>query len=547
MYTFASNSNSQSCLDRIYTRLDLAKSLYDWDTATTSIPSDHKLILVCFTPPKTPYVGHGRWTWPLRLLSNNDLTKQIAALGIELQTALDDPTAPTGSNAQQKWNQFKIDITDLAKRTARVQLAKLDNHINTLKKDIACATQDLLTDQQEATRSNIITLENELKHIQRKRYKNMHARTQAQWHDRGEKISKYWTAVNTPRRPRNIIYSLRDPNTNTLTKKSSKMAEIARNYHDELQQTNHPVHDDPLCEAARMSVLSEIPPAQTLNDQHSPLPSLITEDQITQALCVSKNGTTTGLNGIPYELWKSLNTLHVTNSKLQKPTFDIIKCLRLIYNEIQTEGTDPTSQFAVGWMCPIYKKKDQTKIENYRPIALLNTDYKLMTKVLATQLALHACNLLDPDQMEFVPTRSIFNPIRLAETMCAYADFMEENSAIIALDQEKAYDKIDHEYLIDMLKTFCLPDLFVNTIKSIYLHTSTSVAINGVLSKPYQVTRGVQQGDPLSCLLFNLAIEPLAAAIRNSPELTGFTIPRNNYECSSKPICRRHHSLLIGV
>lgn len=105
-------------------------------------------------------------------------------------------------------------------------------------------------------------------------------------------------------------------------------------------------------------------------------------------------------------------------------------------------------------MCPIYKKKDRTRIENYRPITLLNTDYKTMTKALASQLAKNICSLLHPDQTGFVPTRLIFDPIRLAETMCAYADYMEENGAIVALDQEKAYDKIDHKYLIRTLQTF---------------------------------------------------------------------------------------------
>jgi hypothetical protein len=164
-------------------------------------------------------------------------------------------------------------------------------------------------------------------------------------------------------------------------------------------------------------------------------------------------------------------------------------------------------------MCPIYKKKDRTKIENYRPITLLNTDYKIMTKALATQLATHACDLIHPDQSGFVPTRSIFDPIRLAETMSAYADYMEENGAVIALDQEKAYDKVDHHYLIETLRTFQLPDLFINTISALYEHAKTSIIINGVCSTPYLVTRGVRQGDPLSCLLFNLAIEPLATYI----------------------------------
>ena len=109
--------------------------------------------------------------------------------------------------------------------------------------------------------------------------------------------------------------------------------------------------------------------------------------------------------------------------------------------------------------------------------------------------------------------------------MCSYGDYMEENGAIVALDQEKAYDKIDHSYLLDTLRTFHLPDLFIDTVKALYDHARTKVAINGVMSDHYPVTRGVRQGDPLSCLLFNLAIEPLAASIRNSPDLEGFSIP----------------------
>ena len=51
------------------------------------------------------------------------------------------------------------------------------------------------------------------------------------------------------------------------------------------------------------------------------------------------------------------------------------------------------------------------------------------------------------------------------------------------------------------------------------------VAINGVFSTPFQVKRGVRQGDPLSCALFNIAIEPLACRIRNDPGIKGINIP----------------------
>ena len=212
-------------------------------------------------------------------------------------------------------------------------------------------------------------------------------------------------------------------------------------------------------------------------------------------------------------------------SKKKPPIFNIIKTLTIVFNNIQLHGVDPSTKFSMGWMCPIYKKKDHTRIENYHPITLLNTDYKTMTKALATQLAHHICELIHPDQSGFIPGQSIFDPIRLAKTMCDYADFMEEDGTIIALDQEKAYDKIDHKYLIATLNTFNLPQTFINTVSHLYEHAHTTIAINGILSSTYLISRGVRQGDPLSCLLFDLAIEPLACSLQNSQNLQGFTIP----------------------
>jgi hypothetical protein len=109
--------------------------------------------------------------------------------------------------------------------------------------------------------------------------------------------------------------------------------------------------------------------------------------------------------------------------------------------------------------------------------------------------------------------------------MIEYADITEENRVLIALDQEKAYDRIKHDYLLETLENFNLPPLFIKTVKALYTNAYTKVTINRVLSTSFKVTRGVQQGDLLSCLLFNIAIEPLACALRNSKKLTGYNIP----------------------
>jgi hypothetical protein len=197
----------------------------------------------------------------------------------------------------------------------------------------------------------------------------------------------------------------------------------------------------------------------------------------------------------------------------------------MVFTDIRTHSVDKRMSFVEGWMCLIFKKKDKTDISNYRPITLLNTNYKLLAKTLTLQLVEPIHTLIHPDQVGFIPKRSIFNHIRLVSTIINYAEVMEEDSAIIALDQEKAYDKIKHDYLWEVLQTFNVPVEFIDIVKSLYENAHTSIAINGVLSKPFKVTRGVHQGDPLSCLLFDLAIEPLACKLRNCRELEGITIP----------------------
>jgi len=93
-------------------------------------------------------------------------------------------------------------------------------------------------------------------------------------------------------------------------------------------------------------------------------------------------------------------------------------------------------------MCPIYKKKDPTEISNYHPIMLLNSDYKLLTKILVPQLMKHTQSPVHKNKAGFIPKRSIFNQIQLAKVIINYAEITEEDGAIITLDQEKAFNKI---------------------------------------------------------------------------------------------------------
>ena len=499
----------------------------------TPVPTDHWLVSVRFAPQDSPYIGNGRWTLNTHSLNNKKLTLALIEHGKILQQALENTTEVhtdrNTTNPQLLWKQYKNTITTTAKQHNKETFYKFNSRISALKKDIHNIAQhpDFTTDMTMGTTEAILA--QELEHLEKKQTKDKKDKLRAEIALHGEKLGGVWSAISKEVKPRDAIYRLKIPNSNPPQYKrcTKNMAQIARNYHEKLQQREQPPqHNQEENVALLEQLLDEIPNNQKLdNQQQTAMNWPITQDQVIRAINLTKNGTATGLDGCPYELWKTLNDIYGTTTRNNQNGFDIIKTLTIVFNDIRNHIVDPRSDFAQGWMCPIYKKKDRTEISNYCPITILNTDYKILAKVLAIQLMDHIHPLVHEDQAGFIPRRSIFNHIRLAQSIISYAEISETNGAIVALDQEKAYDRIHHSYLWKTLQAFQLPHTFINTVQSLYQHATTRIAINGVLSTPFNVQRGVRQGDPLSSPLFDLAIEPLACKIRNSPLIRGISIP----------------------
>ena len=534
-YTYRAKTNGgqiQSRLDRIYVARQATPMTFDWKIAPSPVPTDHWLVAVRYAPKDAPEIGKGRWTLPTRMLNDAKLIEAIIARGIRLQYDLEDiknrRTDRRLSNPQRLWQDFKRDISAIAKAQIKAKYYKMNTHIRLLKQDIKTLTNNPNVDTDEKIQSEEAYLTNELEYLERKMAQSRRTRLSAELANHGEIPGGIWTAMSKDKKPRDLIHRLKIPNTDPpqYERDTQRMAKLARNYHDELQQKDLEDHSLTEFEARITPVLERIHENQILKEpEGTKMNEQITESQVNDALHLSKNGSATGMDGCPYELWKILKERHDQNTKRHMPSFNIAQTLTAVFNDIQRYGVDESTSFALGWMCPIYKKKDRTDISNYRPITLLNTDYKLLTKVLAIQLMEHIAILIHKDQAGFIPKRSIHDHVRLAKAIITYADITEEDGAIVALDQEKAYDKIRHDYLWKTLEAFSLPNTFIKTIRALYQHAKTQVMVNGILSEPFKITRGIRQGDPLSCPIFDLGIEPLACMIRSNPYLKGIKIP----------------------
>ena len=536
-YTYRATANGQqimSRLDRIYIARHLRPLTYDWKITPSLVPTDHWLVKVKYAPLDAPFIGKGRWTWPLHSLNNERLLVALSERGLKLHEDLVHLSTHyvdrSTSNPQLLWNECKKDFRMIAKQHMRDSYHKISTRLERLEKDRKQLTEhpDFEADNDLRVRKAILA--NELDHLGKVKARQNRDLFKARMTDHGEKLGGIWSSLSKASKPRDLIYHLKVPNSNPpqYERNSHRMAELSRNFHNDLQLEDLSHFRDQEDHDHKLSkILDAIPASQQLSEPHlTEMNWSATEAQIAKAIELGKNKTAMGLDGCPYELWKALKSCHESlSSQPHARSFDIVKTLTIIITDIQTHGLDPNADFAVAWMCPVFKKKDPTEIGNYRPISILNTDYKLLTKVMALQLNSRAHDLIHCDQAGFVPRRSIFNHIRLAKAILDFAEITEENGTIILLDQEKAYDKIRHDYLWRVLEAFHLPLPFIKTLKALYEHAHTRVAINGVLSSPFQVQRGVRQGDPLSSPIFNLAIEPLACLLRNDPDLRGLQVP----------------------
>jgi ribonuclease HI len=301
------------------------------------------------------------------------------------------------------------------------------------------------------------------------------------------------------------------------------MAKMARDYHEALLSVDR----DPLAEVDTNEFNRVTRNMKTTLDEgmKDRMGKEITSGDIEAALKESANEKAPGLDGIPTEMWKLLHQQYRSAKEDKRHLYcNITEALAYIFNDIAENGITEGTEFNEGWMCPMYKKKEADNIANYRPITVLNTDYKIFTKVIATRLSEVAPQLIHPDQARFIRGRSIFDQIEQTATTINYAKLKGINGAIVALDQEKPYDKLTHPYLWKILEKLNFPERTIKMIKVLYQNAKTSVILNGIISDSFLVTRGVRQGDPMSCILFNLGIEPLAANIRNSG-IKGIEVP----------------------
>ena len=400
------------------------------------------------------------------------------------------------------WESLKITIKDETVKFAKAKRRELSRD-KVLITNRLIKSKNQLVSGDSSVKTEICELESLLDSMFVRELSGCKIRSRAQWLEEGEAPTRYFFKLETQRYDKNIITSIY--NTNSI--EVSAREEIMK-AHEEFyaklfssEEIDRDVQRDLLLNVTRR--LSSADRDLCEGD--------LALAEATNALKLMSRNKSPGLDGLTAEFYTKF--------------WDLLGPMLIRVFNTCLHDSDLCDSMKSSATRLVFKKGDKKDLKNWRPISLLNVDYKICSKALSMRLSKVLDSIVDPDQTCSVPGRTITSNLALLRDTLDYIERTNETGILISLDQEKAFDRVDRTFLMNLLQHFGFGPSFCNWISTLYHGANMQILVNGWLSDKVNLLRGVRQGDSLSPMLYVLCVEVLACKIRNSPSIEGFLLP----------------------
>jgi exonuclease III len=246
-------------------------------------------------------------------------------------------------------------------------------------------------------------------------------------------------------------------------------------------------------------------------EQQDMLVAPFQESEVRAALMECKNGKAPGFDGICFEFYKMILD-HII-----KPFTEMCTATMGVNHPNNTNENGSVRAWPVMKGIMLEKNKpDKEDVRNYRPLTIMDTDLRWRERVLLNRIIQVVETVISPQQTSFVPKRRMIDNVCNLMLALDQARYSEKDVVIIALDQEKVYDRVRWEWLSATLEAMNFPEKFISALMMIYKTPAVRYVVNGEKTCEVQLKCGMLQGGPISVLLYILSTEPLLEALVNN-------------------------------
>ncbi|CEP19709.1 hypothetical protein [Parasitella parasitica] len=415
----------------------------------------------------------------------------------------------TDGAAQAFWDELKEDIAQYSKS---FQLDRKSWLSRSIKKLLSKRNRILRDYKNTAILSTLLpSLEALLHQLQEEHAQIEILKAGKLWREQGERSPGLFKRLVSSRAAQQDTPHLYN-SQGTLTSTHAEKVDVVHQFYTELYSPDPP----------NQAAIDHLLGLETNRDNHLRLnqeaqDSMVAPFEIDEIIAASKrhpSRSSPGSDHLPYEILGFL---------VRHPAAQAL--VLHIYNQALSHAIFPVS-WGVSILTLLPKKGDPAQIGNHRPLQLVNCDNKIFTRLLNSRIMSVADNIINPYQQGFMPGRNIADNGLLAQMILedSAENHAEECGLGLLLDQQKAYDRVNLDYLKTVLLHYGFPVLLVNVIYTLFKHNEIVLNINGYLAtQTVRKLRGLKQGDPISCILYNFGLEPLLRSILHDSRFQGFT------------------------
>jgi exonuclease III len=317
-----------------------------------------------------------------------------------------------------------------------------------------------------------------------------------------------WLPIENPTpliTKRDFIVELLDEKGNTCQAKSDLLSAVERFYTNLYAQAGN--YDEEAAGRLLGNITSKLS-ARCKDSLKRPL----NVNELKSALSSCQSYSAAGEDGLPFEFWKIIDD-QIT------PLFH--KALLVSWTQNPHENS---SLPLMGTL--IFKKGDRKLLTNYRPISVMNSDLRWLAKAETTRLTPAVASVISTNQTAFLPDRQISDSVLAIMLLCEFANQgLLKDLTILSLDQEKAYDRVNRRYLYETLRAFNFPEEVITRLSYYHNRPVIQYKVNNHLTSAINIEKGVGQGDPQSCLLYIISLQPLLDTLSKPEIRTDLTLP----------------------